>query len=216
MIYATMCIGDKWIQKHKESIIGFGKNNKLFVLTDNPNEFLECNTIQYERDIFSYYEKINLVLKLLLKYKERVTYIDADWIGSYDTNHNLDDNSLYVYNIFSLDEPPMIYYFDGDTKKYIEEISKTNIGDWYIPEAIISFPYLENINDIKEDFDNLQIPIENSSSVFYKEDSTKRYESVGIGYGEGWAITSVVIKHKLEVKTFEEFSTKTWRKIGLI
>jgi len=47
MIYATMCIGSSWVTKFKKSINEFGKNNTLYILTDSPDEFSNCETIIY-------------------------------------------------------------------------------------------------------------------------------------------------------------------------
>ena len=100
MIYATMCIGKEWIEKYKETINNFSNKNKLHILTDEPIHFKNCITDEYTRDVFSYYEKINFIFKLSKKYKERIYYIDADWLGSYDTNIKVDDDSLYTYTNF--------------------------------------------------------------------------------------------------------------------
>ena len=60
-----MCIGSDWVSKHKTAINRFARQNKLFVLTDDETSFENCETISYTRNIFSYYEKINLILELL-------------------------------------------------------------------------------------------------------------------------------------------------------
>ena len=49
MIYATMCIGSEWVGKFKHSINTFGKSNTLYILTDSPDEFPNCETILYYR-----------------------------------------------------------------------------------------------------------------------------------------------------------------------
>ena len=86
----------------------------------------------------------------------------------------------------------------------------------YIPEAIISFPYLTNLNEIINDFKKLQPVFERVQNVKPKIESLYRYSNNGIGYGEGWAITAICIKYDIFVKDFSEFPNKTWEKIGLI
>ena len=54
MIYCTMCIGSKWVDVFKDSINRFAKNNELYVLTDIPEEFDNCNTVLYEKETFRY------------------------------------------------------------------------------------------------------------------------------------------------------------------
>ena len=102
MIYATMCIGNYWIKKYQEEINKFGKENTLHILTDNPESFEYGVSHMYDRDVFSYYEKINFILYLSKRYNQRVTYIDSDWIGSLNTNLKLDEANLYTYKVFDL------------------------------------------------------------------------------------------------------------------
>lgn len=220
MIYATMCVGDKWILKHKNSLNNFGKNNRLFVLSDNVTQFSNCNTHLYTRNIFSYYEKINFIIELLEKYKERITYIDADWIEHYNTNNTYDSDSLYTYQIFNLNEPPLSDLFKKTESNIIKNLfSKIDLKksqDWYIPEAIISFPYRVDIDSIKKDFNILQPHLEKIYNDVPIRDTLHRYSEVGIGYGEGWALTAISLKYNIEVKDFKNFPNRTWRKVGLI
>ena len=221
MIYSTMCIGKKWVDKFKNSINNFGRKNTLYVLTDLPNEFPDCKTFLYTIEEFSYYEKINLMLDLLEKYKERVTYIDSDWLKHYNTNIKFLDESLYTYQIFLVDTKPIASFFpNSELKKInniINKIGLTEFGSRYIPEAVLSFPYFNNFNEIKKDFNVMQNPIEN---IYNKEvpvrTALRKYSKHGIGYGEGFAITAVANKYNIDVKDFEEFEHHTWRKKVLI
>jgi len=221
MIYATMCIGSSWVTKFKKSINEFGKNNTLYILTDSPDEFSNCETIIYERDEFSYYEKINLILNLLETHKQRITYIDADWLRHYNTNIEFSDNSLYTYQIFYLNQKPLMFFFPELELKKINEVIKligmTEFGDRYIPEAVLSFPYFENFFEIKDDFITMQTPIED---IYNKtvpiRTALRKYSKHGIGYGEGLAITAVANKYNIDVKDFGEFPNHTWRKKVLI
>ena len=220
MIYATMCIRSDWISKYKDSINRFAKQNKLFVLTDDETYFENCETISYTRNIFSYYEKINLILNLLKKYKQRITYVDSDWLQYYDTKIKITDESLYTYEIFNLNYPPLSDLFKKTESKIIKElyskIGLTTDDDWYVPEAIISFPYHKELSEIIKDFKILQEPLENIYNKTPIRETLERYSDAGIGYGEGWAITAIVQKYNIVVKDFTEFPNKTWRKIGLI
>ena len=59
MIYATMCVGNKWTNKYKTSINNFSKENTLHIFTDDMISFENCVCHEYTRDVFSYYEKIS-------------------------------------------------------------------------------------------------------------------------------------------------------------
>lgn len=37
MIYATMCIGNKWLNKYRDTINVFSSKNHLEILTDTPS-----------------------------------------------------------------------------------------------------------------------------------------------------------------------------------
>jgi len=215
MIYATMCIGKEWIEKYKETINNFSNKNKLHILTDEPIHFKNCITDEYTRDIFSYYEKINFILKLSKKYKERIYYIDVDWLSSYNTDIKLTDNAIYTYRNFILNEKNAVTAFFTETELLIRKTILSKIGinktlKDYIGEALIIFPYNENIDNIISDSKILQKYLEN---LYHKESITKkrlnRYKK-GIGYAEGWAITALVNKYNIPIKQID------WRKESLI
>ena len=215
MIYATMCIGKEWIEKYKETINNFSNKNKLHILTDEPIHFKNCITDEYTRDVFSYYEKINFIFKLSKKYKERIYYIDADWLGSYDTNIKVDDDSLYTYTNFLLDEQNIWTKFFTSKEWKIKETILSKIGidgelKDYIGEALILFPYNKNIDMIINDSKILQEYLEseyNKSSI--TSSRLDRYKK-GIGYAEGWGLTALVTKYNISIKQIH------WRKDILI
>jgi hypothetical protein len=219
MIYATMCIGNEWVSKYKDSINRFAKQNTLFVLTDNISVFENCNLIKYKRDVFSYYEKINLITHLLKNHKERITYIDSDWLQYYNTKIEFNDDSIYTYEIFDLKNPPLSDYFKETEYTIISKIlSKVGVSieGWYIPEAIISFPYHLELENIISDFNKLQTPLEEMYNTIPIREAVQRYSETGIGYGEGWAITAIASKYNIKVRDFVQFPNNSWRKIGLI
>lgn len=213
MVYATMCIGEKWVDRHQRCINEFGKVNKIFVLTDIPTKFPNCETILYTRKIFSYYEKINLILQLSKEYKERIYYIDADWVAQYDTNLKVDSESIYSYINFDLrDDPPnpLTVYFT-ETEKQVQKSILKKIGvdkllvD-YLGEAILLFPYKENIDEIIADSKILQTYLEdiyNNTSITNLR--LNRYKK-GVGYAEGWGITALAVKYNIPIKEVK------WRK----
>ena len=57
---------------------------------------------EYKRNVFSYYEKINFVLELSKKYKERITFIDTDGLDDYNTDFIFDDRTFYTFHVWKL------------------------------------------------------------------------------------------------------------------
>ena len=84
-----MCVGSKWTTKYQHIINAFSSKNHLEVLTDNVDIFHNSYNTLYDRDIFSYYEKINFIFNLSKKYNQRITYIDCDWLNAYNTRYNI-------------------------------------------------------------------------------------------------------------------------------
>lgn len=214
MIYATMCVGKKWCEAHSHNINMFAKKNKVHILTDFPHYFENCKVYEYTRDVFSYYEKLNHIINLSELFKTRITYIDADWISFLDTNLEYDISVLYSYDIFKLNSELLQNYF---SEKNIEDLSKIfsmigvdNFGNEYIPEALISFPYVNNIIEIKKDLKILQTPLENMYSYSTEQLRLKRYSKNGVGYGEGWALTAICVKYDIP------FTSIDWRKKSII
>ena len=211
MIYATMCIGKEWIEKYKETINNFSNKNKLHILTDKPMHFKNCITDEYTRDIFSYYEKINFIFKLSKKYKERIYYIDVDWLSSYNTDIEVNDDNLYTYTNFLLDvENVWTKFFTSKEIKIKQNIlSKIGIdGELkdYIGEALILFPYSENIDMIIDDSKILPEYLENEYNKSSITSSRLDRYKKGIGYAEGWGLTALVTKYNIPIKQID------WRK----
>ena len=211
MIYATMCIGKEWIEKYKETINNFSNKNKLHILTDEPIHFKNCITDEYTRDVFSYYEKINFIFKLSKKYKQRIYYIDVDWLSSYNTDIKVNDNNLYTYTNFLLDDENIWTKFFTSKEIKIKENILSKIGidrelKDYIGEALILFPYNENIDMIIDDSKILQEYLENEYNKSSITSSRLDRYKKGIGYAEGWGLTALVTKYNIPIKQID------WRK----
>lgn len=216
MIYATMCIGSDWADKYKKSISNFSKKNKLHILTDNLDIFSESVCYPYNRDVFSYYEKINFILQLSKQYNQRITYLDLDFLDIFDTNYHYDDYTLYTYRLYDLNsENPLTLWF-GDIERDLQKNLLSNIScsetiNYYIPEALISLPPLYNIDNIISDSKIIQNIIENiyNKNTISKFNRLEKYKN-GIGFVEGWGITALSVKYKIPVCDYE------WRKMNLI
>lgn len=209
MIYATMCVGKEWIEKYKTSINNFSKKNTLHILTDNTETFQNTTSYKYNRDVFSYYEKIKFILFLSKKYNERITYIDSDWLDDYNTSIVFDNTSLYTYLKINTLEKNERWFTDLEIQ--IRDTLLSNIGNLqpiteYIAEALISFPPQNNIDDLILDSETLQNLLEdtyNSETKTLKR--LNRYKE-GIGYAEGWGISALCVKYNIKIKEVN------WRK----
>ena len=210
MIYATMCVGDRWNDTHQSSINNFSKNKELHTLTDLPDRYE--NSYFYKRDVFSYYEKINHIVNLLETHKQRVTYIDVDWLGSYDKLIKYDSSSLYTYWLIDTNTDRIKSLFNEDIDSLLD-ISKLinieTIPKKYIPEALISIPYIDDntTQKIKSDFLTIQNPLEKLYGRVPRRKEHSKWSKNGIGYGEGWAISLIASKYNLPLR-----SVKVWGK----
>ena len=205
MIYCTMCIGSKWVSIFKDPINRFAKNNELYVLTDIPEEFDNCNTVLYERDIFSYYDKLPFLFNINSTRKERVTYVDANNIRNFNPNISVDDTSLYSGQLLDWKDMSMFRTdsTEKDVLKILSSIGIEKLSDKYIREHIISIPTSIFIDYIIEDLEQLQPLFEDYFNSIPKTPAMKRYTRNGIGYAEGFALQAIAIKYSMEIKKME-------------
>jgi hypothetical protein len=54
MIFCTLSVGKEWCKKYSNDIDSISKNHKIYVYTDFPEYFPNCNIIEYKRKDFSY------------------------------------------------------------------------------------------------------------------------------------------------------------------
>ena len=202
MIYCTMCIGEEWVDIYSPVINKFSRDREVFVLTDQPDKF-ECNTILYERDIFSYYEKILLVLNLIKSHKSRVTYIDVNSLRTFNPNIKTDDVTLFCAQLLSWEHMEK-YFLTKSTKEdvstILDKIKVKELKDFYIREHIFSFPFLNDIDDIINDATLMQPFFEEYFNVVPYTPHMERYSREGVGYAEGFAIQALAIRYNIDIK----------------
>lgn len=199
MIYCTFIYGKELHDLYSTKLDEFSKKCNLQILTDNPEYFSNANTILYERNEFSYYEKLPFLLSLIKEYKERVLFFDVDSLNLIkDKDFGFDNKSAYSYQIFK-------------NSNYTEQELRTNYGldvlcdiyselgyemcD-YLHERIISIPYSQKINDIFNEITKLQPIFEKKypKGKNWQGADFSKYSQIGCGYGEGGAL-SVVLKN---------------------
>ena len=88
MIYCTVSVGKEILKKYSNDINRLATKYKVVILTLS-EYFTDCTTLEYSRNIFSYYEKLPLLLSLVLQNKDRVTYFDVDSVNL------VEDKDLY-------------------------------------------------------------------------------------------------------------------------
>lgn len=196
----TTIIGKEHNDKYYKRINKLGKDVSIDVLTDQPELYKNCNTTEYTREVFSYYEKMMFLLDCVKKYKSRVTHIDVDWFLDLNYDIELKEDTFYTYFIFP--------YYQMDEKKVrsitnfkllIQKLNTILSDNGYgkckqlIGEAFMSMPYLSNFDEMytrvktmQYDFEN-QLNMETGFGARYS-----KYQNTGVGYGEGMALTMVM------------------------
>lgn len=209
MVYCTFIYGKELHDLYSTKLDEFSTKYNLQVLTDKPDYFLNANTTLYERNEFSYYEKLPFLLSLVKKYKERVLFFDADSIDLIDGKEfGFDNRSAYSYQIFK-------------NTNYTESELRTNYGLGvlcdiyselgyemcdYLHERIISIPNTKKIDKIYTEILNLQSLFEKKypKGIKWVNHDFKKYSKVGCGYGEGGALSVVLKNNNINVKSLVE------------
>ena len=219
MLYATVCHGAEFIKKFSKEVNKVGKVDTVHVLTDQPQYFDNCITYQYEevmgRSQFSYYSKLTFLFKLLLECKERVNYVDADFLKTIFNKELVVDNTTLFTSIAVPYNKTLLAKLDFKKEQYrewydlLEEVGLETKGEsvfTYITEAFWSFPYLDNMSEIAKRANELQIRVE---QIFAKDPKhwsgtpLKRYAQTGVGFGEGTAMSAIVNEFNIPLKAVQ-------------
>jgi len=208
MIFATVCCGPVFTKRYSYQVNKVGKKDAVHVLTDRPELFPDCITEHYSEFMgyshFTYYSKLLFLFHLLEQLKERVNYVDCDFLKvNFNRDLITDDYSLFTSIAVPYNKTPLSA-LDSKRHKYIEWYNflekngletKGNNVFTYVTEAFWSFPYLDNISDIAFRARELQVRIE---EIFVKDPlhwsgtPLKRYSETGVGFGEGTAMSVLV------------------------
>ena len=84
------------IKKYSDDINRLATKYKVVILTNYPEYFTDCTTLEYSRNIFSYYEKLPLLLSLVLQNKDRVTYFDVDSVNLVEDKEFIFDKKVFT------------------------------------------------------------------------------------------------------------------------
>jgi len=207
--FATMCIGKEWVFDWKDSIIDFHNKHKLYLLTDCEDVF-DFKSHKYNKE-FSYYDKLIFLLDIMTLKKKRITYLDVDKLQQYNSI-DYDEKSCYVYNTTTT--PIKLSNEFASTREEIHKhLNIKNTSEIYVQEALISLPYTDDFENIKKDILELQPIVErNFGNRKWNNSKLNRYSKYGIGYGEGSALTAVLLKYNIDIVNVYS----TFRKESLI
>lgn len=211
MLYATICHGAEFINRFSKEINKVGKIDTVHVLTDQPQYFGDCVTYQYEevmgRSQFSYYSKLTFLFKLLLEYKERVNYVDADFMRVNFNKLIVENDSAYYSSVIIPKHLTKLDRLKGRKnayKEYFAFMAEFGLDKPfnYITEAFLSFPYTSKTIEIACRSKELQDYIENifnSETADWTSTYLSRYAKSGIGFGEGTAVTILAKEYNLNM-----------------
>lgn len=210
MVYATMIIGEEYCRRYSQQVLQSSFKNTLYILTDYPELFPNCNTIPYTKAVFSYYDKLIFLAELTLEKKQRVTFIDCDWLSNINSNTSLEEGIFYTYWIYSTTKlkTTVLFEFGVNLMKEVLQDNGYKVDyDDYIGEAVLSLPYCDKVTDILKDLKNLQKPWEKafSQSIKTNHSTLLRYANYGVGYAEGGALTAILRKYSVPYKSLSKW-----------
>lgn len=203
MILALVAVGDVYIKNsliHIDKFINRGWDVR--VLTDKPEKYRRVKTYQYKNKIFSYFDKLLFLLKIMEEEKSSVLYVDADWVQNvkrdFMENFKGSNDFLYYDNWPEYDDEYFSIIHD-----YWKKIEFDNVNLETILEWVIYFPYSEKISKLRHDLEEIK-PVFEYTSLCHNT------EYNGLGNAEGLGLSYILNKNGIEIKKFnkEEFGTE--------
>jgi hypothetical protein len=201
---ALVAVGEKYIEPVNKVVNGFFDRWDIHVLTDNVGHIpLKCHVKSHEDKIFSYFEKMLFVLRLVEKYKTGVLYVDVDRVDEFGEelmNKMIDDDNVTIINYWHGTNKNFkgIYDSSNHFKPLIEYCEKNNI-DYDVDtfsEEIFYVPYFDNISDIIYDVEKLRPVFEYQSLISIE---TNMYYP-NVGNAEGLALSISLKKNNRTIK----------------
>ena len=193
----TLSVGDYHSKKYSK----FNKEIDLTVCTNSNEYWNHYNTISYNEDVFSYYDKLIYSLKFCIEHKEPILYVDVDSLGvmDYDYFINTSESDLLYYRKW-VDEPYTIIddIFDEGIKKKWKNESKHITKIPNIQEVYLYIPYTSKIIGLYEDLVSFKHQWETRKHNLIGYGN--RYAKRGIGYGEGTPLGYYLLKHNIKNK----------------
>jgi len=201
---ALVAVGEKYVDPVCYVVNKFFDTWDVYVLTDNVGSVpLKCRTKQHEDKIFSYFEKMLFVLRLVEKLKSGVLYVDVDRIDEFGEE--------LMNQMVCGDEVTIKNYWHGTNKNFkgnyddsvhfkpLIEYCLNNGIDYDVDtfsEEIFYVPYLNNISEIIYDVEKLRPVFEYQSLISIE--TNKYYPNVG--NAEGLALSIALKKNNHKIK----------------
>ena len=201
---AIVAVGQTYIDAANYIVANYGDEWIIHVLTDHPEKIHgNCEIEYHQHKVFSYFYKLLFVLRLVEKYKQPVTYVDADRLDMF-SNEFLKEFSFGPYFKILNCWPEGIefkkHYSHGKHFKPFIDYCNENHLDYDIDtfsEEVFYVPYVEDIYDIILNVEKIK-PIFEYQSIISRE--TNPYYP-NIGNAEGLALSFVLkMKNKKIIK----------------
>jgi len=217
MVYATLLVGEEYCEAYSEQVNKEASKGTIHVLTDHPEYFPNGIIHHYNKKRFSYYDKLNFLVELVIKHQQRVTFVDADWCKNLDFIKVLDTPYVYCWRLFDMDDLHLIGIYQNGIDycyKVLEELNLGDNDDKYPGEAILSMPPVSSIQGVKTKLKFIQPYWEKAfHSNITMNKKLERYASYGVGYCEGAALKAILGSFGIEVK---ELSRENFQKNTLL
>lgn len=199
---AIVAVGQSYIDAANYIIANFSDEWQIHVLTDYPHKINGVCEIEYHKHkIFSYFHKILFVLKISEKYKESITYVDADRLDMFNNDFLKEFSTGEDFKILNYwpegKEFKPLYSWGQHFKPFVE-YCKENKLDYDIDtfsEEVFFVPYVNNISEIIYELEKIK-PVFEYQSIISR--STNPYYP-NIGNAEGLALSFVLKMKNLKI-----------------
>lgn len=199
---AIVAVGQAYIDAANYIVANYDDEWAIHVLTDHPEKIHgNCEIEFHQHKVFSYFYKLLFVLRLVEKYKQSVTYVDADRLDMFSNNFLKEfsvGGNFKILNYWPEGKDFKTNYSHGQHFKPFIEYCNENHLDYDIDtfsEEVFYVPYLEDIYDIIYNIEKIK-PIFEYQSIMSIE--TNPYYP-NIGNAEGLALSFVLKMKNIEI-----------------
>jgi hypothetical protein len=207
IILAIVAVGEDYIEPANEVIDKLSDKWDIHVLTDNPKKinWSDCFVELQDNKIFSYFDKMLFVLRLVEEYKTGVLYIDVDRVFEHSErflNDFINTNQVTILNYWPEGKDFKPLYSAG--KHFVPFVKYCNNNDLdydidTFSEELFYIPYMSDISKIIYDVEKVK-PLFEYQSLISRE--TNMYYP-NIGNAEGLALSYALKKNKHTIRKYE-------------
>tara|TARA_B110000914_G_C15335832_1_gene386908 strand:- start:83 stop:712 length:630 start_codon:yes stop_codon:yes gene_type:complete len=188
----TFSISREWANLYSESVNNYALNFPTHILTDTPAKFSNCIVTEYDKEYFSYYEKILFAVKKCIELKDTILFLDVDSFNSLNTSIlDYTEQSALFHRYYVTDLitdwgnefNPIIDYFEENDIEY-KDVK-------IFHERGFVLPYTPSLSKVYDDLIKIQSLWE---KTFDRECDILKYNKSGVGFVEGIAL-SIMLNH---------------------